>query len=127
MEEETKIFQRQFENDIKYIEKEIIAIQPEVDLWATNKEDMFKYVKFSRPLNCVSIINLTKKQYKNYWKSLYKDHPEQLEIIMQKVEEKFNSGLISAAEMIEKIKQSKDSENEKKLAIKALSLKDEIN
>lgn len=127
MEEESKIFQRQFENDLKYIQKEIIAIQPEVNFLASNIDEMFKYVKFSRPLNAVSIINLTKKQYKNYWGSLYKEHSQYFDIIMEAIEEKFNNGLISAEEMIEKIKKSSDSETEKKNAIEALTVKENKN
>lgn len=123
MEEESKIFQRQLENDLKYIDKEIIAIQPEVNFLALNTDEMFKYIKFSRALNAVSIINLTKKQYKNYWNTIYKEHPEALSIIMDKIEDKFKNGLISTEEMAEKIMKSKDVELEKKAAIKALGLK----
>ena len=121
MEEENKLLQKQFENDLKYIDKEIIAKQLEEDLYASNKEEKIKYIKFSRPLNAVSIVNLTKKQYKNYWGSLYKEHSKHYEMIMEKIDEKFSNGLITAEEMIEKIKKSKDSETEKINAIKLLT------
>lgn len=112
---------KQFDNDLIYIENEIIAMQPQINELAEDEDEKYRYVKFSRALNAVSAINLTKKQFKNYWKTLYKNSPEKLEIILNKIDEKFEKGLISKEEMIKKIEESKDYESEKRLAIKALT------
>lgn len=112
---------KQFDNDLIYIENEIIAMQPQINELAEDEDEKYRYVKFSRALNAVSAINLTKKQFKNYWKTLYKNSPEKLEIILNKIDEKFENGLISKEEMIKKIEESKDYESEKRLAIKALT------
>ena len=108
---------KDIERDLRFIESEIIAKQYEKDK-ITGEE---KYVKYSRALKCVVAINLTKKQYINYWGAQYKSHPEQLKLILEKIEDKFENGLISAENMLELIRASKDFESEKKNAIKVLT------
>jgi hypothetical protein len=110
--------------DLAYIKSDLIAKQLQKDIKdneAEEEDEKEKYVKFSRLLGAVTIMNLTKKQYKKYWESQYKGYPEKNEIIMKAVEEKFQNGLIPREDMINMIKKSKDFESEKKRAIKLLS------
>lgn len=102
--------------DLNFIENEIIARQYKKD----EETGEFKYVKFSRALKCVVVINLTKKQYINYWTAQYKNYPDQLKTILEKIDDKFENGLIPAEEMIKMIKESKDFESEKKNALRVL-------
>ena len=108
---------KDIERDLRFIESEIIAKQYEKDK-ITGEE---RYVKYSRALKCVVAINLTKKQYVNYWTAQYKSYPEQLKRILKKIDDKFENGLISAEEMAELVRQSKDFESEKKSALKGLT------
>lgn len=123
----SKVSEKEFENDLKFIENEIISMQPDIDESIENEEEKYKFVKFSKALNGVAVINLTKKQFKNYWRTLYKDSPQKLKIILEKIDDKFENGLTSRKEMIEIIKKSNDYESEKKAAIKALTKKENKN
>ena len=115
---------KKLKRDLAYIKNDLISKQLQKDIKDNDCEDedeKEKYVKFSRLLGAVTIMNLTKKQYKKYWESQYKSYPEKNEIIMKAVEEKFQNGLIPREDMINMIKKSKDFESEKKRAIKLLS------
>ena len=117
---------KKFKRDLEYIKADLITKQLQKDI-KDNKfeeeDEKEKYVKFSRMLGVVTIMNLTKKQYKKYWESQYKGYPEKNEIIMKAVEEKFKKGLTPREDMINMIKKSKDFESEKNRAIKLLSKK----
>lgn len=117
MEDEQIRMLKDVEADLKYIENELIAKQYKKD----EETGEFRYVKFSRVLKCVAVINLTKKQYINYWTAQYKSYPKELKRILEKIDDKFENGLISPEEMIALVKESKDFESEKRNAIKALS------
>lgn len=110
--------------DLEYIKNDIIAEQEvtgKIFNEITGKMEKEKlYVKFSRIINAVTIINMPKKQYVNYYKTQYKDYPDKLESILQAIEEKFENNLISANEMLIKILRSNDVDSEKKAAIKNL-------
>ncbi len=121
MEEQT-LAEKELNDDLEYIDNEIIAMCPkpaEISEYQ-DPDEVYKYVKFSRALNAVAVINLTKKQYVNYWKTIYKDDLEEWKTILNAINKKFDTGLISAKEMINLIKKSSDYESEKKSAIKAL-------
>lgn len=123
MNQEEEMLRKELQNDLIYIENEIIAMQPDIDEETEDEEERYKYVKFSRALNAVAVINLTKKQYRNYWRTLYRANPKELKMIMDKIDDKFENGLTTPKEMIKIIKESKDFESEKKNAIKALTKK----
>lgn len=110
--------------DLEYIKNDIIAVQETTGKFfneETGKIEKEKlYVKFSKIINSVVIINMPKKQYVNYWKTQYKDYPDKLKEVLQVVEEKFKTGIISNKEMIIIILKSKDFDSEKRTAIKNL-------
>lgn len=117
---------KKFKRDLEYIKTDLITKQLQKDIKDNESEEedeKEKYVKFSRLIGVVTIVNLTKKQYKKYWESQYKGYPEKNEIIMKAVEEKFQNGLTPREDMIDMIKKSKDFESEKNRAIKLLSKK----
>lgn len=95
---------KKIERDKRFIKSEIICKQLSKN--KKDNEDDEKYIKFSRTLNAVSVINLTKKQYDNYWITQYKDSPEQLKIILETINDKFANGLTSAERMIHLVENS---------------------
>lgn len=109
--------------DLRYIKNDIIAMQLDKNK-CCEEDEVDKYVKFSRILKTVTVINLTKKQYKNYWNTQYKDYPLELNLIMQEIEEKFKNGLTSREDMIQLIENSDDYESEKRNALKVLKEKE---
>ena len=115
---------KKLRRDLAYIKKDLISKQLQKDIREDSHEDedeKEKYVKFSKILGAVTVVNMTKKQYKRYWESQYKPYPEKYKIILEAIEEKFKSGLTTQEEMINIISLSKDAESEKKRAIKLLS------
>ena len=52
---------KQLEKDIKYIQEDIIAYQ---------KNGLI--CKISKPLNCITVTNLSKDKYIKYWQTGYK-------------------------------------------------------
>ena len=118
--------EKKFKRDMLYIENDIIAKQPEPNKYYETPDEKYNYVKFCKPLNTFAVLNMTKAQYKKYWTTQYKNYPNELKIILEKVEEKFKNGLISAEEMLELIENSNDADSEKKNARKALTKKKKI-
>ena len=110
--------------DLEYIKNDIIAEQEVTGkIFNENTCKMEKeklYVKFSRIINAVTIVNMPKRQYINYWKTQYKDYPDKLEKVLQAIEDKFENNLITNKEMTIIILRSDDFESEKKTAIKNL-------
>lgn len=110
--------------DLEYIKNDIIAEQEVTGkIFNENTCKMEKeklYVKFSRIINAVTIVNMPKRQYINYWKTQYKDYPDKLEKVLQAIEDKFENNLITNKEMAIIILRSDDFESEKKTAIKNL-------
>lgn len=96
--------------DIKYIKNELIAKQPNGN-----------YCKFSKMLNAVSVFNLTKDQYINYWKKLYKNTPY-LKEILNLCNLKLQEGLVSVPDMIELINKSSDNTSDKEASLKLLGV-----
>ena len=100
-----------YQKDVRYIQKEEMAQQV---------NDANSYVKFSSVLKAVANIGLTREQYMDYWARRYKSDKELQKLIMEEVEKKLTIGIIPREVMIEKIRNSKDFESEKRKAIKAL-------
>lgn len=108
-------YNKKIKLDIAYIRRELLAEQKTRD--GRNRK---LYIKFSRILNGVTVIDLTKEKYIEYWKGQYIRHPEMFKQIEDVIEEKFENGLISKEKMIKLIKQGNDSEQEKKQNLKLL-------
>lgn len=108
-----------FDKDIKYIETDIITKQPKENK-NCKEDEKYNYIKFSKPLNAIAIINMTKAQYKKYWENKYREFPNELEIIFKTIEDKFKNGLTPLKTMIELIENSNDYQSEKEKAINAL-------
>lgn len=120
---------KRIKRDLLYIKTDLISKQLQKDIKDDKNEDedeKEKYVKFSKILGAVTVVNMTKKQYKRYWEGQYKLYPEKNKTILEAIEEKFNNNLTPQEEMIEIIKLSKDLESEKKRAIKLLSEKRKV-
>jgi len=94
--------EEKLEEDIRYINSEIIA-----------KLKNGSYCKFSRVLNAISILQITKEQYIKYWQMLYKNDELGLKLILEACESKFNDGLTSKKEMLELLKNSNDIADER--------------
>lgn len=115
---------KRLKRDLAYIKNDLISKQLQKDIKEDSREgedEKEKYVKFSKILGAVTVVNMTQKQYKRYWESQYKPYPEKYKIILSAIEEKFKNGLTSQEEMINIINLSTDAESEKKRAIKLLS------
>lgn len=96
------------QKDIEYINNELISI--------THDET---YIKFSRPLNAVSVVGEPKSQFERYWFSKYTKRQIEQKQIMETLENLFENKLTPPEEMIAMIEKSDDVESEK---IKAISL-----
>lgn len=124
---------KKLKRDLEYIKTDIIAKQPEINKNYKREETeqdkidaKYFYIKFSKILDAVAVMNMTKKQYKGYWNTQYKDYPDKLEIVLNAIDEKFNNGLTDRKEMIEIIRKSKDFQEEKKKAILLLKTSEEL-
>lgn len=95
--------EEKLEEDIRYINSDIIA-----------KLKNGSYCKFSRALNAISILQITKEQYIKYWQMLYKNNELGLKLILEACESKFNNGLTTKKEMLELLKNSSDIADERK-------------
>ena len=108
IEDEVEVLKR-FKEDLKYIDSEIMAQQPDG-----------AYTKWSRALKAVTVVGITYTQYIDYWAKLYKNYPNYIDDIIKACENKLDNGLIPREQMIEMIKKSKDYDCEKIKAIEAL-------
>lgn len=98
-----------FKEDIAWIKRDVMARQIDGD-----------YCKWSNILKTVVVIGLSEAQYRDFWEKQYKRYPRLQKKIAQACTDKFENGLISAEEMIEKIRNSHDYESEKCKAIQLL-------
>ena len=103
------VTEKTFNKDLYTIENDLIT-----------KQKDGKYCKFSRLLNQVVIIGLTKEQYIKYYQSRWVGDDEKQKILLEACEAKFNNGLISNNEMIELINNSDDDIVDKPNALKKL-------
>lgn len=90
------------QRDLEYIRNELIA-----------KTIKGTYIKFSRHLNAISVIDGTKSQFERYWISKYCRRPKELKQIMEALENLFSTGLTSPEKMLKMIEDSNDFESEK--------------
>lgn len=80
-----------------------------------------KYCKYSKEIKAVSVYDMPKKVYINYWVNLYSRRPKQyLSEIKKTATDKLENGCISADCMIKLIESSKDRQSEKDNAISLL-------
>lgn len=114
---------KKIKRDLEYIKNDLIAKQSNKNK-SDDEDEIELYVKFSRIINSIAVINMTKKQYKKYWTTQYQKFPEKLGIILAAIKEKFSNGLMTSEEMIKIIENGKDRESEKKSAIKVLKRKE---
>ena len=61
---------KKLEKDLEYIKNDIISKHIKLE---GNEQ---KYIKFCKPLNVIAILDLTEKQYINYWHTQYSHYPE---------------------------------------------------
>lgn len=113
----------ELKKDLEYIKKDLISLQPGTNKLASDEDEKYRYIKFSRILNSTAIVGMTKKQYINFWRTQYIKKPELFGIILNAINEKFKNGLISIEEMREMIINSKDTEKEKKRILKEIRWK----
>lgn len=90
------------QRDLEYIRNELIA-----------KTIKGTYVKFSRQLNALSVIDGPKSQFERYWISKYCRRPEELKLIMEALRNLFSTGLTPPEKMLKMIEDSNDFESEK--------------
>lgn len=105
-----------FKNDLLRIENDIIA-----------RQRNGKYMKFYKPLNAIVLLNMTQKQYMDYWINLYHNDYDKMQIIGQACIEKFENGLTDAGTMIELILNSKDKTKDRAEALRLLGVREVID
>lgn len=110
---------KKLKRDLQYIKDDIIAEQKDKTP-SDNEDEVDRYIKFSTIINAVTVINMTKAQYKKYWITQYQDRPDKLDIILSAISKKFQNGLTDKDKIIKLIVYSKDSNTEKINALKAL-------
>lgn len=105
---------KQLEKDLKYIKEDILAYQ---------KNGLI--CKICKPLNCITVTNMTKDRYLRYWQSNYKskqDHESgRFDQITKACEDKLLNGMHSLDEVIETELNSKDSKKEKDKLIEEIT------
>lgn len=107
---------------MNYIKNEIIAKQV-VRVQGQLPCETY-YCKYSRPLNAIAIVDLTKDTYTKYWLNQYKNNTEdEMEQIRLCCEEKFENGLLPTEDMINLIIKSKDFPKEKERVLTRLGYK----
>lgn len=101
-----------FLDDVEYIQNDIITLLPNG-----------KYIRFSRLLKQVSVMDFTKNDYIRYWNTRYIRNGKETKYyrdIIKEVEIKFESGLTSLDTMIKLISNSNDNTPDKPKALKLL-------
>lgn len=105
---------KQLEKDLKYIKEDILAYQ---------KNGLI--CKICKPLNCITVTNMTKDRYLRYWQNNYKskqDHESgRFDQITKACEDKLLNGMHSLDEVIETELNSKDSKKEKDKLIEEIT------
>ena len=104
--DKVELNENKLNEDIEYINNELLA-----------KLKNGSYCKFSRVLNSISILQITKEQYIKYWRMSYKNNEADLKKIIEACENKFSNGILSKDEMLELLKSSKDIEEERQQVI----------
>lgn len=110
---------KKIEKDLKYIKNDIIAKQTDNDILDNDIQNS-KYIKFSKIVDGVTVVNMTKSQYEKYWLSQYQENPNKIDKILKAISDKFQNGLTNKDDMLKLIVYSKDSNEEKISAIKCL-------
>ena len=101
--------QKNIEEDLKYIEKEKIAHQANGG-----------YCKISDVLKCITVENMTKEKYMEYWFRQYKNETDQKRI-REVIDKKFKESILPLEEAIEVTKNSKDNLKEKQRLLKVIT------
>lgn len=102
-----------FVDDIEYIKNDAITLLPNG-----------RYIKYSRLLHAVVVINFTENDYIRYWNTRYIRNGKKTMFykdIMEAVKAKFESGLVPIDKMLKLVQESHDDTIDK---IKALGLLD---
>ena len=101
-----------FQEDLNYIKHDIITLLPNG-----------KYMKYSRLLKAVSVLEFTKNDCIRYWNTRYIRNGKQTIFyndIIKEVEAKFESGLTPLETMLKLIENSHDDTSDKVKALKLL-------
>lgn len=88
-------------SDLKYIENDVITIQPNGNL-----------MRYSKMLNAVVFMNKPIKDHLNYWSKRYAHYNKERGIIMKALKEKIKNGTTNVDDMIELVENSHDTEQE---------------
>lgn len=97
-----------YKSDLLFIKNEIICKQPDGN-----------YCKYSLPLRAVSVYNLSKDTYINYWVKQYKN-TKYLNNIISACNNKLDNNLTSVDKMIQLVQISKEKTEEIDKIIKVL-------
>lgn len=102
---------KNIEDDLKYIQEDKIAHQANGG-----------YCKISNILKCITVENMTKSSYMNYWLRQYKLPREENERqrIIETINYKFENDILSLGDAIKVTLDSKDSEKEKQRILKII-------
>ena len=102
---------KSIEDDLKYIQEDKIAHQANGG-----------YCKISNILKCITVENMTKSSYMNYWLRQYKLPKEESERqrIIETINYKFENDILSLGDAIKVTLDSKDSEKEKQRILKII-------
>lgn len=106
---------KKLQEDLKYIKLEVIA-----------KQKNGNYCKYSRLAHCITVVDITKQKYLDYWISSLKAKNisnSDLKLIEKAVENKFNTGLYNLDKLVELELKSKDTKKEKDYIIKTITSK----
>lgn len=101
-----------FQEDLNYIKDDVITLLPNG-----------KYMKYSRLLKAVSVLEFIKDDYIRFWKTRYMrngKHTIFYNDIVKEAENKIESGLTPLETMLELIKNSHDDTSDKVKALKLL-------
>lgn len=106
---------KQLEKDIRYIQEDMIAYQ---------KNGLI--CKVSKPLNCITITNLSKDRYIKYWQTGYKGKRDvesgRFDKITKACEDKLLNNMYSLDKIIEIELSSKDLDSEKQKLIEEITM-----
>lgn len=101
--------QKKFKSDVNYIRNEIIT-----ELYDGT------YMKYSKILKSVVVLDLTKEKYINYWSNLYHNNKMYLPQIMKEVEDLFEYRLYDNTTFLKLVEIGKDNTKDKEKVINKL-------
>lgn len=111
---------KQLEKDLKYIKGDILAFQ-----------NNGLICKICKPLNCITVTNMTEDRYIRYWQSNYKSKQDyetgRFDKITKACKDKLLNGMHSLDEVIEIELNSKDTQEEKEKLIEEITKKEYNN